>query len=116
MRSGVVELSAAVSIESPVGGCDGWGWRINAAAAARSRIDATTRDHQSALYEESAVSSTVDEARGGGAFEGERVAFRPLVRSATRGHQVSITCIVHIPKIAMHAHRQGKPRTKRRAR
>ena len=66
MRSGVVELSAAVSIESPVGGCDGWGWRINAAAAARSRIDATTRDHQSALYEESAVSSTVDEARGGG--------------------------------------------------
>ena len=64
MRSGVVELSAAVSIESPVGGCDGWGWRINAAAAARSRIDATT-DNQSALIKESAVASTVDGPRGG---------------------------------------------------
>jgi len=66
MRSGVVEHSAAVSIESPLGG-DGWGWRIDCGGSCpqphNSRIDATT--DQSALIEKSAVASTVDGPRGG---------------------------------------------------
>ena len=64
MRSGVVEHSAAVSIESPLGGATGGGGASIAVAAARSRIDATI-DHQTALIEKSAVASTVDGPRGG---------------------------------------------------
>lgn len=42
MRSGVVEHSAAVSIESPLGGATGGGGASIAAAAARSRITAAS--------------------------------------------------------------------------